>query len=134
MSVKNLKVLKFQHFQVGTKFAYILCDGIYRAIRGKKEKAKIFFSLLATLYSLLKEEGMNLGMKKKECEDKMVEQSLEKQDRPSSGSGPDPCGLAASVRCVIEFPVRSEKGPSKKSCHSGARVCFGSLKYNNNKE
>jgi hypothetical protein len=28
------------------------------------------------------EEGMKRGMKKKECEDKMVEQSLEKQDRP----------------------------------------------------
>jgi hypothetical protein len=43
-------------------------------------------------------------------------------DRPDSGSGPDPCGLGASVRCVIEFPVRSEKGPEKKSCHSGAGV------------
>jgi len=61
-------------------------------------------------------------MKKKECEDKMIEQSLEKQDRPDSGSGPDPCGLAASSRCVIEFPTHSEKGPSKKSCHSGAGV------------
>jgi len=38
-------------------------------------------------------------------------------DRPDSGSGPDPCGLAASARCVIESPTYSEKDPSKKSCY-----------------
>ncbi len=46
----------------------------------------------------------------------------ERPDRPVSGSGPDPCGLAASLRCVIELPGHSEKGPSKKSCSSGAGV------------
>ncbi len=46
----------------------------------------------------------------------------ERQDRPVSGSGPDPCGLAASSRCVIKLPAHSEKGPEKKSCHSGAGV------------
>jgi hypothetical protein len=46
----------------------------------------------------------------------------DKSDRPVSASGPDPCGLAASVRCVIEFPAHSEKGPTKKSCHSGVGV------------
>jgi len=48
-----------------------------------------------------------------------------KQDRlkrPEFGSGPDPCGLAASSRCVFKFPAHSEKGPSKKSCCSGAGV------------
>ncbi len=61
----------------------------------------------------------------------MIEQILEKQDKPErqerpdkpeSISGPDPCGLAASVRCVVEFPAHSEKGPSKKSYSSGAGV------------
>jgi hypothetical protein len=43
-----------------------------------------------------------------------------KQDRlkrPEFGSGPDPCGLAASYS-----PAHSEKGPEKKSCYSGAGV------------
>ena len=43
-------------------------------------------------------------------------------NRPDSGSGPDPCGLAASSRCVFKFPAHSEKGPEKKSCYSGAGV------------
>ncbi len=46
----------------------------------------------------------------------------ERPNRPISGSGPDPCGLVASLRCVIELPGHSEKGPSKKSCSSGAGV------------
>ncbi len=45
---------------------------------------------------------------------------LKRPDRPESGSGPDPYGLAASSRCVIELPAHSEKGPSKRSCYSGA--------------
>ncbi len=43
-------------------------------------------------------------------------------NRPISGSGPDPYGLVASLRCVIELPAHSEKGPSKKSCYSGTGV------------
>jgi len=46
---------------------------------------------------------------------------LQKPDRPKrlnrrkrpNCSGPDPCGLDASLRCVVELPAHSEKGPSK---------------------
>jgi len=51
---------------------------------------------------------MKREMKKKECEDKMVEQSLEKQDRPDSGSGPDPCGLS------FKNSIHSVNGPGKR--------------------
>jgi len=54
-----------------------------------------------------------------------------KQDRlkrPEFGSGPDPCGLAASSRCVFKFPAHSEKGPSKKSCYSGTGVGIDKIK------
>jgi hypothetical protein len=58
-----------------------------------------------------------------------------KPDKPVFGSGPDPCGLVAVSRCVIEFPAHSEKGPSKMSCYSGAGVNLYSwlktILYNN---
>jgi|GEM_PF-3223069 len=57
----------------------------------------------------------------------------DKPDRPDFGSGPDPCGLGASVRCVIEFPTHSEKGPSKKSYSSGAGVSDVSIWFKDTK-
>jgi len=67
MGQLKAKILFFSPFSKGGKRG-ILEEGNWgqmKAIEGKKEKAKIFFSLLATFYSLLKEEGMKQEMERK---------------------------------------------------------------------